>query len=55
MDADGGLRLRENPTIQSKVILTIPEGRIINVIEEIGETEINDNKERKWVRLNIET
>ncbi|EKO70233.1 SH3 domain-containing protein [Leptospira interrogans] len=50
VDADGGLRLRENPTIQSKVILTIPEGRIINVIEEIGETETNDNKEGKWVK-----
>ncbi|EMM84165.1 SH3 domain protein [Leptospira interrogans str. 2006001854] len=51
VNADGGLRLRENPNIQSKVILTIPESKIVNILEEVGEIETNDDKKGKWVKV----
>lgn len=51
VNADGGLRLRENPNVQSKVILTIPESKIVNILEEVGEIETNNDKKGKWVRV----
>ncbi|WP_235590169.1 SH3 domain-containing protein [Leptospira borgpetersenii] len=44
VNADGGLRLRENPNVQSKILLTIPESKIVYVLEEVGEIETNDEK-----------
>ncbi|MBM9502254.1 SH3 domain-containing protein [Leptospira sp. 201903071] len=51
VNAEGGLRLRENPNIQAKIILTIPESKIVYVLEEVGEIETNDEKKGKWVKL----
>lgn len=54
VNAEGGLRLRENSNIQSKIILTIPEGKIVNILEEVGEIETHNDKTGKWVKVEFE-
>lgn len=51
IQANGGLRLRETPDINGKILTVIPNGSTIKTYGNVLQDEIHDGKEGKWIRV----
>lgn len=49
--ANGGLRLRETPDIDGKILTVIPNGSTIKTYGNVLHEEIHDGKKGKWTRV----
>ncbi|TGK07655.1 SH3 domain-containing protein [Leptospira semungkisensis] len=49
--AGGGLRLRVAPNIQAKKIDVVTDGDAVETFGEVGEVEIQDGKQGRWVKV----
>lgn len=49
--AGGGLRLRIAPNIDAKKIDLVTDGDAVETFGEIGEVEIQDGKQGRWVKV----
>ncbi len=49
--AGGGLRLRISPNIEAKKIDLVADGDAVETFGEVGEIEIQDGKQGRWVKV----